>query len=111
MVDFDKRQGLVPVVIQDDETNEVLMLAYMNAEALEKTLESHEVWFYSRARQELWHKGETSGNFLHVRRIIIDCDEDALLIRVRPDGPACHTGERSCFHRDFGGRLLKDQTI
>ncbi len=111
MVDFDKGKGLVPVVIQDDDTNEVLMLAYMNAEALEHTLESRQVWFYSRSRKELWHKGETSGNFLNVRRIIIDCDEDSLLMRVRPEGPACHTGERSCFHRDFDGRLLKDQTI
>jgi phosphoribosyl-ATP pyrophosphohydrolase/phosphoribosyl-AMP cyclohydrolase len=111
MVDFDKGQGLIPVVIQDDDTGEVLMLAYMNEEALERTLESRQVWFYSRSRRELWHKGETSGNFLNVRRIVIDCDDDALLIRVQPTGPACHTGERSCFHRDFDGRLLEGQTL
>jgi phosphoribosyl-ATP pyrophosphohydrolase/phosphoribosyl-AMP cyclohydrolase len=111
MVDFDKCDGLIPVVIQDDDTEEVLMLAYVNEEALERTLESRQVWFYSRSRRELWHKGETSGNFLNVRRIVIDCDDDALLIRVQPTGPACHTGERSCFHRDFDGRLLGGQTL
>jgi phosphoribosyl-AMP cyclohydrolase len=111
MVDFDKGQGLVPVVIQDDDTGEVLMLAYMNAEALERTLESRQVWFYSRSRAELWHKGATSGNYLNVRRILIDCDDDTLLIRVQPMGPACHTGERTCFHRDFDGRLTEGQTL
>ena len=111
MVDFGKGQGLVPVIIQDDDTGEVLMLAYMNAEALERTLESRQVWFYSRSRAELWHKGETSGNYLNVRRVLIDCDEDSLLIRVQPMGPACHTGERSCFHREFDGRLIEGQTI
>ena len=75
----------------------------MNEESLRRTLESGQVWFYSRSRQELWHKGATSGNFLNVRRILIDCDDDALLIRVQPTGPACHTGERSCFHREFDG--------
>jgi phosphoribosyl-AMP cyclohydrolase len=111
MVDFDKGQGLVPVVIQDDDTGEVLMLAFMNQEALERTLESRQVWFYSRSRRELWHKGATSGNYLNVRRIQIDCDDDTLLIRVQPMGPACHTGERSCFHRDFDGRLMEGQTL
>lgn len=111
MVDFAKGEGLVPVVIQDDDTGDVLMLAYMNAEALERTLESRQVWFYSRSRRELWHKGETSGNYLNVRHILIDCDEDSLLIRVQAMGPACHTGERSCFHRDFDGRLLEGQTL
>jgi len=111
MVDFDKGQGLIPVVIQDDDTGEVLTLAYMNKEALEKTLESRQVWFYSRSRRELWHKGATSGNFLNVRRILIDCDDDALVIRVQPLGPACHTGERTCFHRDFDARLMEDQTL
>jgi phosphoribosyl-AMP cyclohydrolase len=111
MVDFDKGLGLIPVVIQDDDTDEVLMLAYMNAEALERTLESRQVWFYSRSRRELWHKGETSGNYLNVRRILIDCDDDSLLIRVQPLGPACHTGERTCFHRDFDGRPLEGQIL
>ncbi len=111
MVDFDKGQGLVPVIVQDDETHEVLMLAYMNKEALERTLESRQVWFYSRSRQELWHKGATSGNYLNVRRIFIDCDDDTLLIRAQPLGPACHTGERSCFHREFDGRLMEGQTL
>ena len=111
MLNFDKGNGLIPAVIQDDDTGEVLTWAYMNRESLSRTIESGQVWFYSRARQELWHKGATSGNFLNVRRILVDCDGDALLVRVQPLGPACHTGERSCFHREFDGRLLKDQTI
>ncbi len=94
-----KDNGLIPVVIQDDDTDEVLTLAYVSEESLRRTIESGQVWFYSRSRQELWHKGATSGNFLNVRSIIVDCDDDALLIRVQPTGPACHTGERSCFHR------------
>ena len=101
MLDFAKGGGLIPVVIQDDETGEVLTLAYMNEESLRRTRESGQVWFYSRSRQELWHKGSTSGSFLNVRRITRDCDDDALLIRVQPTGPACHTGERSCFHREL----------
>ncbi|MGD0765271.1 MAG: phosphoribosyl-AMP cyclohydrolase [Dehalococcoidia bacterium] len=101
MVDFAKGGGLVPVIIQDDDTSEVLTLAYMSEESLRRTLESGQVWFYSRDRQELWHKGATSGNYLNVRRILIDCDDDALLVRVQPTGPACHTGERTCFYRDL----------
>ena len=101
MLDFAKGDGLIPVVIQDDDTNEVLTLAYMSEESLRRTRESGQVWFYSRDRQELWHKGATSGNFLNVRSILVDCDDDALLIRVQPTGPACHTGERSCFHRSL----------
>ena len=99
MLDFAKGDGLIPVVIQDDDTNEVLTLAYVSEESLRLTRESGQVWFYSRDRQELWHKGATSGNFLNVRSILVDCDDDALLIRVQPTGPACHTGERTCFHR------------
>jgi len=91
--------GLVPVIVQDGETNEVLMLAYMNAESLRLTLEKGETWFWSRSRGELWHKGATSGNVQKVVEIRVDCDADALLIRVQPAGPACHTGERSCFYR------------
>ena len=101
MVDFAKGEGLVPVIIQDDDTNEVLTLAYMSEESLRRTLESGQVWFYSRSRGELWHKGATSGNYLNVRRILLDCDDDALVVRVQPTGPACHTGERTCFHRDL----------
>ena len=100
MLRFDEK-GLIPVVVQDDNTGEVLTLAYMNEEALRRTRESGQVWFYSRSRRELWHKGDTSGNFLNVRRILRDCDDDALLIRVQPTGPACHTGERSCFYREL----------
>jgi phosphoribosyl-ATP pyrophosphohydrolase/phosphoribosyl-AMP cyclohydrolase len=100
MLKFDEK-GLIPVVVQDDDTGEVLILAYMNEESLRRTRESGQVWFYSRSRQELWHKGDTSGNFLNVRRILRDCDDDALVIRVQPTGPACHTGERSCFYREL----------
>jgi phosphoribosyl-AMP cyclohydrolase len=100
-LDFAKGNGLIPVIVQDDDTGEVLTLAYMNEESLRRTRESGQVWFYSRSRQELWHKGATSGNYLNVRRILEDCDGDALLVRVQPMGPACHTGERSCFHREL----------
>jgi len=100
MLKFDEK-GLIPVIVQDDDTGEVLTLAYMNEEALRRTRESGQVWFYSRSRRELWHKGDTSGNFLNVRRILRDCDDDALVIRVQPTGPACHTGERSCFYREL----------
>ncbi len=89
--------GLIPTIVQDIRTGEVLMMAWMNAEALLLTLESGEAYFWSRSRQELWHKGETSGNFFHVNQIMADCDKDTLLLRVDPDGPACHTGAQSCF--------------
>jgi phosphoribosyl-ATP pyrophosphohydrolase/phosphoribosyl-AMP cyclohydrolase len=95
---FDER-GLVPCIVQDWHSGEVLTLAYMNAEALERTRETGEMHFYSRSRDELWHKGETSGNTQAVKAIRYDCDADALLALVEPTGPACHTGERSCFHR------------
>ena len=96
-VQFDDR-GLVPCIVQDRRTGEVLTLAYMNAEALERTRESGETWFWSRSRQELWHKGETSGNVQRVHELRWDCDNDAILALVDPAGPACHTGERTCFH-------------
>lgn len=96
-IDFDKLQGLVPVVIQDDATAEVLMVGFMNREALERTSTGNSVVFWSRSRGILWKKGETSGNDLRVISITPDCDNDALLIRVEPAGPTCHTGERSCF--------------
>lgn len=89
--------GLIPAIVQDARTGKVLMLAYMNEEALEKTIETKETWFYSRSRQELWHKGATSGNRQTVKRLSIDCDQDAILIEAEPLGPACHTGEESCF--------------
>jgi len=94
--------GLVPCVTQDWSTGEVLTLAYMNAEALERTLETGEMHFWSRSRGELWHKGETSGNVQRVRALRFDCDADALLALVEPQGPACHTGERTCFYRALG---------
>lgn len=95
---FDER-GLIPAIIQDAKNGEVLMLAYMNKESLQKTLETKETWFWSRSRQELWHKGERSGNRQIVKEIRYDCDSDALLVKVEQIGPACHTGERSCFFR------------
>jgi phosphoribosyl-ATP pyrophosphohydrolase/phosphoribosyl-AMP cyclohydrolase len=95
-VKFDDR-GLVPVVVQDAAGGDVLMLAYMNAESLAKTIETGETWFWSRSRQSLWHKGETSGNIQKVESITVDCDGDSLLIKVHPCGPACHTGKQSCF--------------
>jgi phosphoribosyl-ATP pyrophosphohydrolase/phosphoribosyl-AMP cyclohydrolase len=96
-INFDSR-GLAPCVVQDWRTGEVLTLAYMNREALERTNESGETWFYSRSREELWHKGATSGNTQSVRALRYDCDADAILALVEPAGPACHTGERTCFH-------------
>jgi phosphoribosyl-AMP cyclohydrolase len=97
---FDER-GLLPAIVQDAETNEVLMLAWMNAESLTQTLATQETWFWSRSRQELWHKGATSGHTQRVVELRYDCDADALLVRVRPNGPACHTGEPSCFFRNL----------
>lgn len=92
-------KGLVPAVVQDARTGQVLMLAYMNAAALARTLETSETWFWSRSRRELWHKGATSGNTQRLAELRYDCDADALLLRVEPRGPACHTGEMSCFYR------------
>lgn len=91
---------LVPVIIQDIQTNKVLMLGFMNEEALEKTKEENRVTFYSRSKQRLWTKGETSGNYLNVKEIIADCDNDTLLIKVDPDGPVCHTGGDTCFNEN-----------
>ncbi len=97
-VKFDEK-GLVPAIVQDAEDDRVLMLAYMNRESLEKTLETGRTWFFSRSRGKLWNKGETSGHFQDVREVLVDCDADALLIKVNQTGPACHTGNRSCFFR------------
>jgi phosphoribosyl-ATP pyrophosphohydrolase/phosphoribosyl-AMP cyclohydrolase len=101
-VRFDER-GLVPCVVQDWATGEVLTLAYMDAEALQRTLATREIHFHSRSRGQLWHKGETSGNVQRVRQLRYDCDADALVALVEPAGPACHTGQRSCFYRDLEG--------
>jgi phosphoribosyl-AMP cyclohydrolase len=90
-------KGLIPAIIIEDTTNEVLMLAYMNEEAFEKTAETKKTWFYSRSRKRLWNKGETSGHMQHVQSIYIDCDSDTLVVRVKQIGAACHTGEHSCF--------------
>ncbi len=90
-------KGLIPAIVQDADTGEVLMLGYMNEEAIRLTLSSGEVWFYSRSRQELWHKGETSGNRLIVRELWKDCDSDTILVKAKPLGPVCHTGNRTCF--------------
>lgn len=90
-------QGLIPAIVQDAVSKEVLMLAYMNRESLQKSLETKETWFWSRSRKELWHKGATSGNTQRIRSIRLDCDADTLLISVDPSGPACHTGKYSCF--------------
>ncbi|TDQ36975.1 bifunctional phosphoribosyl-AMP cyclohydrolase/phosphoribosyl-ATP diphosphatase HisIE [Aureibacillus halotolerans] len=93
---FDE-QGLLPAIVQDAKTLEVLTLAYMNKESLQKSLDTGETWFYSRSRKELWHKGATSGNTQVIQEIRYDCDQDALVVKVVPAGPACHTGTRSCF--------------
>lgn len=94
--------GLVPAIIQDANTNEVLMMAYMNSESLGLTQETGETWFWSRSRAELWHKGAVSGNVQRVVEIRLDCDADTLLVLVNSAGPACHTGERTCFYRNIG---------
>jgi phosphoribosyl-AMP cyclohydrolase len=99
-IKFDAK-GLIPAIVQDVQTNEVLMMAYMNREALELTLEKKETYFWSRSRRELWHKGATSGNVQHVLEVRLDCDADTLLIRVCPAGPACHTGNQTCFYREL----------
>ena len=93
--------GLIPAIVQDVDTNEVLMLAYMNETSLRLTLEKGETHFWSRSRSELWHKGATSGNVQRVVEIRVDCDADGLLIRVHPAGPACHTGNQTCFYREY----------
>ena len=93
--------GLIPAIVQDDATNEILMLGYMNAESIQMTLDKRLVTFWSRSRQEFWTKGETSGNVLRLIEIRKDCDVDALLVRAEPAGPTCHTGRRSCFYRDL----------
>jgi phosphoribosyl-AMP cyclohydrolase / phosphoribosyl-ATP pyrophosphohydrolase len=111
-IDFNKGNGLVPVVIQDNYTLQVLMVGYMNEEALEKTGKEGRVTFFSRSKNRLWTKGETSGNYLNVKKISSDCDNDSILIKVEPEGPVCHTGTVSCFGDDTSkGFLYKLEQI
>jgi len=106
MLDFNKGSGLIPVIIQDSQTLEVLMLGYMNGEAWEKTQKEKRVTFFSRSKNRLWTKGEESGNFLNVVSTFFDCDQDTILIKVKPDGPTCHTGARSCFATDYNQNFI-----
>jgi phosphoribosyl-AMP cyclohydrolase len=99
-IKWDER-GLAPAVVQAADSGEVLMVAWMNAEALRLTQTSGQAWFWSRSRQELWHKGATSGHTMTVQKILVDCDADTLLVQVQAAGPACHTGERTCFYRSL----------
>jgi phosphoribosyl-AMP cyclohydrolase/phosphoribosyl-ATP pyrophosphohydrolase/phosphoribosyl-AMP cyclohydrolase len=103
---FQKSQ-LIPVIIQDADTKDVLMLGFTNKEAVELTIQTKTAWFWSRSRQKLWNKGESSGNFLHVQEMRTDCDTDTLLYLCKPDGPTCHTGVRSCFFRKIEGEEIK----
>lgn len=105
-IDFNKGDGLVPVIIQDNQTLEVLMLGYMNEEAWNKTQEEKKVTFFSRSKNRLWTKGEESGNFLYVVSTHVDCDQDTILIKAGPVGPTCHTGSRSCFNTEFNQNFL-----
>src|SRR5882757_5557439 len=105
-IDFNKTDGLVPVIIQDEHTLEVLMLGYMNREAYDKTVQENIVTFFSRSKNRLWTKGETSSNFLHVKNMSIDCGNDTLLIKVKADGPTCHTGSRNCFKTDYNQNFI-----
>ena len=101
-------KGLIPAILQDKDTGKVLMMAYMNEESLQKTLKTGKACFWSRSRQELWLKGETSGNYQEVKEIRMDCDQDTLLLQVKPEGPACHTGSQTCFYRKLNGEDIKD---
>ena len=104
-LDFNKQGGLIPVIVQDVQTNKVLMLGFMNEEAYQKTIETKRVTFYSRTKGRLWTKGETSGNYLNVITILSDCDNDTLLIKANPLGPACHTGQDTCFGESNNGGI------
>lgn len=100
-LDFTKQGGLIPAIIRDYQTKDILMLAYLNEESYQKTLETKQMWYWSRSRQELWHKGVTSGHYQEVKKITTDCDADTLLIDVKQTGAACHTGASSCFFQDI----------
>ena len=104
---FDEK-GLIPAIIQDEDSGEVLMLGYMNEESLELTLSSGEVWFYSRSRKELWHKGATSGSRLIVSELWLDCDADTILVKAKPLGPVCHTGNKTCFFQKLTREDIKE---
>lgn len=105
-----EKTGLIPAIVQNAATGEVLMVGFCNKEALRKTVDTGTAWFYSRSRQCLWNKGETSGNFLYVREIVADCDWDAILYKCVPAGPTCHTGERSCFHNSIWKQASKEES-
>lgn len=105
-IDFKKGNGLVPCVVQDVMTNQVLMLAYMNEASLQETIDSGLATYWSRSRKELWKKGETSGHYQHVKEILVDCDCDTILLKVVQDGAACHTGKYSCFYRTLEGEEI-----
>jgi phosphoribosyl-AMP cyclohydrolase / phosphoribosyl-ATP pyrophosphohydrolase len=107
-IDFSKGNGLVPVVIQDNSSLQVLMVGYMNQEALDKTINEKKVTFFSRSKNRLWTKGETSGNFLYVEDILTDCDNDSILVKASPAGPVCHTGSKSCFNEDTAKGFIYD---
>ena len=107
---FDEN-GLIPAIVQDDRTGNVLMLAYMNKESLQKTIDTKETWFFSRSRKELWNKGATSGNRQSVKNLSLDCDSDAVLVQVTPMGPACHTGEVTCFHNQIFDEVVQTRSI
>ncbi len=105
---FDER-GLIPAIVQQFDTGEVLMMAWMNEESLRLTQETGLTWFWSRSRQELWNKGATSGNLQHVKELFYDCDGDTLLVKVDAEGPACHTGNRTCFYRSIECNIKKEE--
>ena len=105
-IDFEKGNGLVPCIVQDASSSQVLMLAYMNEESLKMTIETGLATYWSRSRNALWVKGETSGHYQHVREILVDCDADTVLIKVDQDTAACHTGKYSCFYRDISGKEI-----
>lgn len=105
-IDFEKGNGLVPCIVQDNTTGQVLMLAYMNEESLKMTIETKLATYWSRSRSALWVKGETSGHYQHVREILVDCDEDTVLLKVDQDTAACHTGKYSCFYRNIDGEEI-----
>jgi phosphoribosyl-AMP cyclohydrolase len=100
-IDFSKSGGIVPVIVQNANTKEILTLAYTNKESLERTVSTGNSWLWSRSRNKLWMKGEESGNTQKIKEILVDCDSDALIYLVEPEGPACHTGERTCFHNSL----------
>ena len=100
-IDFSKGDGIVPVIVQDANTKEILTLAYTNKESLERALSTGNSWFWSRSRKKLWMKGEESGNTQKIKEILVDCDCDAIIYLVEPSGPACHTGEKVCFHNEL----------